>query len=187
MYNTSTGKECITENWCINELALTRLRQWETIREVDELPKDKSTITFNQVAYKPEYLKVNNRYINISDEYVVAGMQHIDNMLSIMKFPDKWETEKVAEPTQLCKMLTKDVAISVFYNEKIMPIRVSPCIEEGITLTYYKPESNRSLIIEIYNDGDIAGLVNQDKTILLSRDIVDDKFEELLSVFRCDP
>ena len=172
-----------------------RLRDWVmSFEQMPEYKGQKSTVgETEKIPFAEQILrkfgcivKTRNKYINISGVYVVAGMQHIDNMLNIMKFPDKWKSEKIAEPTQLCKMLAKDVATIIYYSEKLIPIRISPSIEEGITITYFNPEVNRTLIIEAYNDGDVAGLVNQDKTILLSRNIVDDDFEEILDVFRDD-
>lgn len=52
-------------------------------------------------------------------------------------------------------------------------------------LYYWDPYKKASLEIEVYNTGEIAGLVNREKTIVECRDIESDKdLDKLVKLFK---
>jgi hypothetical protein len=88
----------------------------------------------------------------------------IEERIEQAKAPDHW---KCQQPNDLARKK----ALEVCKELRIEPTTIAATIEEGIYLSY--ANSGRSLIIECYNDGAVAWLVNDDlaKKVLKSGDV----------------
>jgi len=96
---------------------------------------------------------------------------HIKQIIEIMHFPQQWIDDGVDQPSKLANEIAFKTAIDIFSEQKLLPSFVRPSVEEGILLTYWNNYKQRSLKVEIYNDGETAGLINQEKEILTCVDI----------------
>lgn len=94
-----------------------------------------------------------------------AFREHLVSMLANTPMSHRWIEEGVEAPTNECRQMYVDTAAEIFARFQLIPLRVSPSVDEGITVIYRSSDANRSLVIEISNDLQIAGLVNQGKNI----------------------
>lgn len=80
-----------------------------------------------------------------------------------INFPKEWEEEQIAKPNLESK--TKAFEICKFLLEKhsLYPDRIAPTKEEGVFLSYNTESKNKSLIIEIYNNLEVAAIVTNNK------------------------
>lgn len=159
-----------------------RIQKWDPEQFDDTSPNGEDEPVFVQVGDKWVELDL-ERIRSYSKDIESAILGHIDSMLSLMRFPEKWRLENISEPTSHCKDLAKETAEKLFYKAKLIPFRIAPSVEEGVMLTYYNQKNNKTLMVEVYNDLEIAGIVNQNKTILLSQDITNGNFEKLLDKY----
>ena len=92
-----------------------------------------------------------------------AYHMQIDNATTTLK--------DVAQPTDECRKLSKEVVNYILNRYTILPSEVAATVEEGIYLAY--TNDTRKMVLEVYNNLTIAGLVaDTDKQeILLSNDI----------------
>jgi len=111
-------------------------------------------------------------------EYIRARVYHVP-------FPKRWTKEGIAKPNISAIENTKEVCCLLYKNFGLIPFSIVPTKEEGLALFYEHFESNYSLNIEIYNDLDIAGLVNDNtnKRVIVSKDIINLNFTELIKAF----
>lgn len=111
---------------------------------------------------------------------------HIFNMLQNIFFPKKWAKQGISEPNMDCKKAAQEVCLQLYKKYGIIPFRLSSTIEEGIWIYYFDPKKNRSLEVEIYNDLDIAALINDEKKkqIIFSQDIINNNFGKAIKYFR---
>ena len=99
--------------------------------------------------------------------------------------PRKWKDEGIAEPNITVNSKGKEIW-SYFYNDiGILPFRIVPNKEDGITIIYKNYTNTRLLIIEVYNNLEMVGLVNDDKQkkILASQNINEFDFSELIRTY----
>jgi len=97
--------------------------------------------------------------------------------------PEHWECE---QPNEVSKTNAKKI-IKIFYDAFTWePSSMGASIEEGIFFKYSLNKfSDRALIIETYNTGDIGILMNQDKIIIFNMDIHNlDMFKKFYTIAR---
>lgn len=90
--------------------------------------------------------------------------------LDSINYPKDWIAQGIKPANVQCKKLTKEILIELFEKYELIPSRIEPSIETAYFLKYNNYINNKELIIEIYNDLEIAALINQNKTILSSYD-----------------
>ncbi len=129
---------------------------------------------------------------NIKREYcVVSGVSGADHsskgdreedlirmftgMLMSIPFRNSWREEGIAPPTNVCEKKSISYAKNICMEHGLTPSRIAPSIEEGVMLVYYDRVKSRSLNIEIYNSNEVAGLVNEKKSILLCIDVQEEE------------
>lgn len=114
----------------------------------------------------------NDVTVDYKPENVVYQSLH-DQIFKEIYFPNEWKNEGIFAPNLASKQKTEGVCNDLYEKYNIFPFRVVPNKEEGITIIYRNHDNNRSLIIEVYNNLEIAGLVNDDlnKEIIVSMDI----------------
>lgn len=87
------------------------------------------------------------------------------------KLPESVLAEGAAEPTPECRSLAKALSVELWRKFALVPERVAANVEDGITLYFRNHRAGRSLVVEAYNTGEIAALVDQAGTILAAKDI----------------
>jgi hypothetical protein len=97
-----------------------------------------------------------------------------------VKHPDHWLHEGIATPTEDCKKLTLEVCNHIFKTYNLLPTIIASTVEEGIYLRFDK--NTKSLIIEVYNDLEIAALVNDAKKISGFEDIKNLDFSRMINL-----
>ena len=120
--------------------------------------------------------------VHYKRENVVYKSLH-DQIFKEIHFPNEWQNEGISAPNLASKRKTEGVCNDLYEKYNVIPFRVVPNKEEGITIIYKDYENNRSLFVEVYNNLEIAGLVNDDlnKTIIVSMDIKEElSYENLM-------
>lgn len=111
--------------------------------------------------------------------------EDIKNKIYHLSFPNRWEKDGIAKPNIHSKEETVKVCRHLFDEYELIPFRIVPTKEGGLTVLYEDFSNNRSLIIEIYNDLDIAALVNdnKNKSVISSVDIRSLNFSEIVKAY----
>lgn len=119
------------------------------------------------------YKKPNPKYVDI------------DKKIAEINLPKKWELENISFPTLKCKIKAKKISHFLYKKYKIFPSRIAASIEEGILIYYLTKKNNRSLSVEIYNDLEIAAIVNDEKNnkIIYNELIEKNNFETIMNHF----
>jgi hypothetical protein len=96
----------------------------------------------------------------------------------------RWWLEGVLPPSQKSKEKAVEIFKYLANSQGIVPDRIDPSIEGGLTFTYRNYETNRSMIVEVYNGLEVAGVVNEENTIIYSEDVDDFDFAGLVLAFK---
>jgi hypothetical protein len=112
-------------------------------------------------------------------------LDDIDKTIEKITLPKKWEFDNISYPTLKCKINTKEISHFLYNTYKIIPSRIAASIEEGILIYYLNERNNRSLSIEIYNDLEIAAIVNDERNnkIIYNELIEHNNFEIIMNYF----
>lgn len=130
----------------------------------------------------PEYTNLLHQKAGKKDSAVA---KHLDQMLDSAPFLDEWEINGIQRPSQQCRKNALSLAQKIFKEYFCLPVRIASSIEEGIMLVYFDQNKARSLKIEVYNSLEIAGLVNQNKSIKLCIDVNNSSdLEQLFQAFK---
>lgn len=97
------------------------------------------------------------------------------NRVMNLKAPTHWDVE---DPTNIAK----NNAIKVCDILNIDPIVIASTIEYGVYLRF--DINNLELICECYNDGDVGVIINQERKIIYSEDIINFDFTEVLKYIK---
>lgn len=97
-----------------------------------------------------------------------AVLQLLESYLHNAVFSSRWTDVGISEPTEACKASALSLSMLIYKQLSILPIRIAPSIEEGIMVTYQ--EENDKMLVEVYNTGEIAGLLRNDTNILKAVD-----------------
>lgn len=105
------------------------------------------------------------------------------NKISNLVLPTSWKDEGVEPPNSTALRNAHIICHKLYAQRKIIPDVVACTKENGVYLRY--SDGDKSLIVEIYNDGEIGTLVNNhsEKEILHNEDISNLNFENSLKVF----
>ena len=97
--------------------------------------------------------------------------------------PDHWVVEGVEPPNSTAKRNACQICHVMYNKIEMIPFLVACTKEGGVYLRY--TVGTKSIVIEAYNDGEIAALVNDDekKKILYSDEIKDFNFDTCVSIF----
>lgn len=100
-------------------------------------------------------------------------------------FPDSWGSEGVARPNVASKSRSFEICKQILLNHSLLPNKIAPTKEEGVYLSYEDKVRNKSLIIEVYNNLEVAAVVinNQKKVIEYSEDIYGLQLVDTLKAF----
>jgi hypothetical protein len=105
-----------------------------------------------------------------------------------LPFPARWEAEGIERPNLVSKKESLSVLEKLLKEHQLIPISIAASIEEGICITYNHVSGwqDKSLIIEVYNDLNIALIVtdNKKKEIIYGQDIHDGDFEAAVEAYK---
>lgn len=103
-------------------------------------------------------------------------------MIEASPFPVDWADEGIQRPSSE----SKDIAISyikqILNQIRIMPVRVSNSVEEGVFFRYYKEEEFSTVDIEVYNNGEAAGTLCQQRSVVKAINI--ESFDDIKELFK---
>lgn len=124
--------------------------------------------------------------VNTKEQSTINSFeQKIFNKLS---FPESWVKEGIVKPNLAAKQKAFNVCRTLFEKYDLVPDRIVPTKEEGIFIAYDQVAygSDRSLMIEIYNNLNTAAIVcdNLNKTIINAEDIYDLDFFNVIKKFK---
>lgn len=102
-----------------------------------------------------------------------------------INFPIAWEQEGVEKPNLASKSRAFDICKAIFFEYNFLPNKVAPTKEVGIYLSYENKSQSKSLIIEIYNNLEVAAIVtnNSKRTIEYSEDVYGLQLDNVVKVF----
>lgn len=109
--------------------------------------------------------------------------KHIENTIfKEIHLPLKWLEKGITEPNIASKQKTRDICFFLYEKHQIIPSKIVPSKEEGVTIIYKNYDHNRSLFIEVYNNLEVAALVNDDlkKEIIAGDDIKEMGFNNII-------
>jgi len=109
-------------------------------------------------------------------EAAVRGL--LEAQLADAVFSSRWKDDGIQEPVASCKEKAVSLAMSIYDEFSILPIRLAPSVEEGVMLTFRG--SGKSLLIELYNSGEAVGLISEGKVILQAEEL--EKEEDIASL-----
>ena len=158
---------------------------------------------------KPEMLKmatasstIHTAYLNGIDDNITVTFKDVISFtknLSIidffiskinhkLNFPTYWIQEGFNKPNIIAKENAIFVCSELFTKYDLIPDKILASKEEGIYITYdlININDNISLVIETYNDNEIAVVVkdNRNKKILYSEDIKNLNFENAIRILK---
>ena len=87
------------------------------------------------------------------------------------KLPAKWISEGVQPPTVKCRLLAYKAWEHLYTKFGLLPVRVSASVDSGVTLTYNHLTNGRTLFLEVYNDLEVAVVINDSKRIAYSENV----------------
>ena len=148
---------------------------WDTTTS-DDVDREYCCVIINGKIIPKQSLHEFTQHLAEKNNALIEGVQkHIEQLLNACGFPQSWIEENINKPNHVCKEEVLRISTLIFEKYKLMPVRVAPSVEEGILLTYWQEEKNKTLKIEIYNDLEMVGLINKDKDIVTSKNILHDQ------------
>ena len=119
----------------------------------------------------------------VHTEFTPPTDSHFQNRIMQAALPAKWILAGIHPPTAACRAKAIEVWTRLYRKFGLLPVRVSASVEGGITLCYEHAVSAKTLIIEIYNDLEVAVLVNHSKSIVYSENIAEFDFDQVFLQF----
>lgn len=105
-----------------------------------------------------------------------------------LSFPRHWETEGIERPNVAAKTHCLALIKKLFAEYQLIPSNILPSIEEGIGIRYDNSAAweDRSMLIEVYNDLDIALIVtdNIGKETIYREDVREMNFNHAVEVYQ---
>ncbi|MDA2918058.1 hypothetical protein MYX76_00945 [Desulfobacterota bacterium AH_259_B03_O07] len=117
-------------------------------------------------------LKESNESFTIEiKDFPDPAAEQIKSSIHAIKLPNKWVKEGIKPPNFLSKEIAEQIAVYIYTTFHLFPNRVSASIEEGVFLNYRNFNKEKDLSLEVYNDLEIAAIINQNDKILKTFDI----------------
>ncbi len=153
--------------------------------------------------YKPGFKWISPGYLTfdmsgeitpaIKETILFTKEQSIIDFLAVkiynkLIFPNHWKEEGICKPNSIAKENALKVCKNLFKKYDLIPDRILASKENGVFITYDKVNFNEnlSLVIETYNDNEIAAVVSDNikKNILYSADIKEYNLENAIQTFK---
>lgn len=110
-------------------------------------------------------------------------VEQLNYWVDSINLPSKWVVEGIHPPTSECRVLAKSAILRLLKDYQLFPSRISATIEEGVFVNYINHINKLNLSIEVYNDLDVAAIITRDKEIILSADISNENFTDIVQIF----
>jgi len=149
------------------------------------LPGEDKTIIVEENAFGTVFkIKSGNDFFSSSTKEKSVISKFRDDLFKKMYVPKHWIAEGIQKPNLASKQKALKVVENIFEKFDLIPHRIAPTIEEGVYLSYEitKEARNLTLIIEVYNNLDIALIVSDklNKEIIYSEDITELDFNNAI-------
>jgi hypothetical protein len=165
-------------------LEMVALDELQYTRNVYHASVTPSSLDQYRNAITGEYYQAHDPSEGIAWTMLNPQIIQLNNWVDSATILKKWEAEGVPPPTSECRRLAKSVVLQLLKEHQLYPSRISATIEEGIFVNYVNHVNNRHLSIEVYNDLDIAAIVNRDKEMIASTDISNEDFSKIIEIFQ---
>jgi hypothetical protein len=106
------------------------------------------------------------------------------NRLAHLSISSRWWRDGISPPSQNAKEKAFQVFKHLADTRGIVPDQIDASIEGGITFSYRNYGTGRSMVLEVYNGLEVAGIVNEGATIIYSDDVEDLDFTSLILAFK---
>ena len=106
------------------------------------------------------------------------------NRIAHLSISSRWWREGISPPSQESKKKALQIFKYLANSQGLVPDRIDASIEGGLTFTYRNYETNRSMIVEVYNGLEVAGVVNEGSAVIYSEDVEDFDFAGLILAFK---
>lgn len=160
-FNTTFSYNALETNGFSDEV--TFRNRFEQDPEIDKLAEPN--------YFKGTLKKSNKHYTIEIKDFPDPLIEQIRSSIHAIKLPKKWVLEGIKPPNFLSKELAEKIAIYIYNRFQLFPNRVSASIEEGVFLYYKNFHKEKELSLEVYNDLEISGIINQSNNILKTFDI----------------
>ena len=119
-------------------------------------------------------------------------LKQIENRIfNKLVIPTPWKEEGIREPNAAAKEKAFAVCSLMYKEYNLYPDKISATKEEGVFICYDNIDffSRKSFLIEVYNNLDIAALVNDNlsKKVLYTEDVVGMSFGNAIKIFKESP
>jgi len=96
---------------------------------------------------------------------------HFRNRILQVRLAAKWILEGIQPPTAECRTQAYEIWQRLYAKFGLLPVRVSASVDGGITFSYEHATNGKTLIVEAYNDLEVAALINDSKRIVYSENV----------------
>jgi len=117
----------------------------------------------------------------LQNRFTPTTESHYLRRIMQVQLAGKWITQGIRPPTQACRSRAYVVWKHLYEQFGLLPIRVAASADEGVSLIY-EHSNGKTLAVEVYNDLEVAALVNRGKEILYSETIDDLNFRPVFLV-----
>lgn len=161
----------------IEKKIVTEQELLSRIKEDKNLPQRKLGIQVLEDMLSPDW--EDNIDFEVTEK--ILFQRALDKIMNL-KLPESWKKEGVEKPNSTAMRNAYKICHILFNSKKLIPRTVACTKENGIFLTFV--EGDKSLIVELYNDGEIGSIVTNDKKkeILQSEDILNYNFDCQLEI-----
>ncbi len=168
---------CLTDTKGTNILFDTSIFETHEVKEL----KTGSSVSTESIPHIVKIINVGSINVNETKKNLCIDYKredpiynHIVNLIfKGMAFPNDWRLKGINPPNIDAKKTAEKVCFNLYDFYSLIPIKITPTKEEGIFIYYKNFNNNRVLLIEVYNNLEIAALVNDETTrnIIYSEDI----------------
>jgi hypothetical protein len=134
-------------------------------------------------ARDPEVEPANFKTWVVRTVFTPPTESHFRNMILQARLPAKLIFEGVAPPTTECRVQAYEIWKCLYKRFALLPVRVSASVECGITLSYHHATNGRILVVEVYNDLEVAASISDRGAILYSEDVKGLDFDNIFLRF----
>jgi len=118
------------------------------------------------------------------EQRVDLAEDSIARLVASAIYPEKWLADKIVPPLPACRKQATKVVLKLYRKNGLIPTRVAASIEEGLAIAYrHSFFTKRTMLVEVYNSGQVVAIVNEDKNILFCDEVEKNSFSAALDAF----
>ena len=109
--------------------------------------------------------------------------QYFLDQINKLKMSKEFIDAGIEAPNEISKTMTLDLCLTIYNKKQLVPAYIAVCPDEGLFVTYHN--GLIELSFDVYNEGYIAGIVNDNKKKkILFSEIVKDNLDTFFEVFK---